>query len=307
MSQKLSAWIQAIRLRTLPLAASPIIVGGAMGFASGKGHIWILILALLTAWSFQILSNVANDYGDGLKGTDGEHRIGPKRTLQSGLLTKKELYNGMIILLILSLILASITLYLAFLPDEPRFFLMFMGLGMMSVVAATTYTVGRFSYGYYRLGDLFVFLFFGWLGVLGSKFLFTREIMAIDLLPASAIGCFSVAVLNLNNLRDMKGDKMAGKKTIANLLGWKWGKIYQMALMNLPFFLMLIYVLKTYPAAANQWEWQRFLFVLLMLVATPIRREILLAKEPRELDPYLKKVAILTLAFSIAVAYGLLI
>ncbi len=295
----MNPWIQAARLRTLPLSLSGIIMGGGLAYSKGFFDPFIFGLALLTTILFQVLSNFANDLGDAQKGTDIE-REGEARMVQSGQISEKQMKNGIIFTAILSFISAISLLSYAFLPNHKNSFFIFLGLTVLSVLAALLYTLGKKPYGYFALGDLFVFLFFGLLGVLGTEFLFTKAFDTWSLLPASAIGCFSVAVLNLNNMRDRENDKANGKRTMAVILGPKKAKIYELVLLNLPFFLCLIYVLKLFP---NQYA--PLLFLILLFPATHIRRNIIFTTFDKDYDPFLKQVAILCLVFSIVFSLGI--
>jgi len=178
---KVRAWISAARLRTLPLSISGILVAGGAAAKAGAFSVPILVLALLTTLGFQVLSNFANDYGDGVKGTDNADRVGPARAMQSGLLTAKELKYGMIVTTILTLFLASLLIFIAFGNKNFILSVIFFNLGIAAVVAAVTYTVGKKAYGYRAMGDVFVFLFFGLVGVMGCYFLFTQQLSELQI------------------------------------------------------------------------------------------------------------------------------
>ncbi len=289
----------AARLRTLPLSLSGIIVGSSIAYTEEAFDGVIFGLALLTTILFQIVSNFANDLGDAQKGTDKE-RIGEARMVQSGKITEKEMQIGILIVGVLSLISSSVLLTYAFLPDFKTEFFIFIGLALASIAAALLYTLGSKPYGYYAFGDLFVFVFFGLLGVLGSEFLYTKTFDAMSLLPASAIGFFSVAVLNLNNMRDFDNDLKNGKKTVAVLLGKKKAKYYELVLLTLPFLLTLIYVLLKFPN-----RYAPMLFMILMIPATQIRRKIIYTTEDAAYDAYLKPVALLCFSFACFFALGI--
>ena len=216
-------WLEAARLRTLPLSVSGIIMGNGLAYVEGSFSWLIFILCLLTTIAFQVLSNFANDYGDGVKGTDNDQRVGPQRVFQQGLLSRAELKRGIRITVVVSLLFALVLVALAFDFTQWLNAILFVLLGIASVVAAIKYTVGKNAYGYFALGDLFVFLFFGGLSVLGSHYLQTKIVDFSLFLPAAAIGCFSVAVLNLNNLRDMENDFSSNKITVPILLGFNGG------------------------------------------------------------------------------------
>ncbi len=295
----MNPWIQAARLRTLPLSISGIIMGSGLAFSKSFFDLSLFLGAILTTILFQVVSNFANDLGDAQKGTDAE-RQGEARMVESGKISKRAMQLGIIIMSLLSFLSAIGLLVLAFLPDYPQYFWLFIALAILSILAALLYTLGKKPYGYYALGDLFVFLFFGLLAVLGTEFLFTKNFDVWSLLPASAMGCFSVAVLNLNNMRDRENDKKNGKRTLAVILGRKKAKIYELVLLNLPFLLCLIYVLKKFP---NQWE--PLLFLILMFPAIGIRRNIIFTTFDKDYDPFLKQVALLCLVFSFVFSLGI--
>lgn len=300
MNSKLGAWLLAARLRTLPLSLSGILMGTFLALHQGKFDWKIFLLSCLTTILYQVLSNFANDYGDGIKGTD-DNRIGPKRALQAGLLTSYQLKNSLIITGILSFLTTILLLYVSFIPQFINYFLIFIGLGIASILAALFYTIGKNSYGYSGFGDVFVFVFFGIVGVFGSYFLYTKTIDWFIFLPATSVGFFSVAVLNLNNMRDIENDKASNKNTLVVKMGLKFAKIYQVILLNLPFFLCLIYVMtKCKPNTFYQ-----LFFLLLILIFAPIRRKILYITNPKDFDPFLKQVSLLTLLFVLLFGIGI--
>ncbi|WP_291107504.1 1,4-dihydroxy-2-naphthoate octaprenyltransferase [Flavobacterium sp. UBA6195] len=219
-------WIQAARLRTLPLSVSGIIVGSAYAYYQGYSDWRIVVLALLTTLGLQVLSNYANDYGDGVKGTDA-NRIGEKRLVAAGVITAEQMKKAVIITAILTFIIALLLIYIAFGKENFALSLIFILLGIGSIGAAIKYTVGKSAYGYSGFGDVFVFIFFGLVSVIGSNFLFTHFIDWKLFLPATAIGLLSVAVLNLNNMRDIENDKIAGKNTLVVKMGLENAKKYQ--------------------------------------------------------------------------------
>lgn len=298
-------WIKAARLRTLPLSLSGIILGSLLAKwqLEKEGEIWdksLFFLACLLTLLFQVLSNFANDYGDAVKGTDNDNRVGPMRAIQSGEISKYQMKVGIIITSFLSLIVTIVLLYVAFQGQFNQAFYSFLLLGVFCILAAIGYTMGKKPYGYMGLGDAFVFVFFGLVSVLGSNFLYTQTFNWQLILPASAIGLFSVAVLNLNNMRDIETDGATGKYTLALKMGFKNAIIYQMILMNLPFVLLLTFLL-----VQNIQDYKAFIFLVLYLPTTAVRRKILETKIPKELDPYLKQVALLCFALSILVGIGI--
>lgn len=287
------AWIQAARLRTLPLSLSGIIVGTAL--AAYKGHFdgTLFVLALLTTIGFQVISNFANDYGDGVKGTDNEDRIGPARALQSGTITRASLKNGIIISTILTLLIALALIYLAFGLENLPYIILFFVLGLLSIWAAINYTIGSKAYGYRGMGDLFVFLFFGLLGVLGSMFLFTKSLDAVAILPAIAIGLLCVAVLNLNNLRDMVSDKKHGKITLVVKMGFDRGKIYHCFLIITALICFSVFIW------LEGWSWKSSFFMLAFVPLLIHLRKVMQTQNPGHLDPELKKVALSTFLLAV--------
>ncbi|MEC3964732.1 1,4-dihydroxy-2-naphthoate octaprenyltransferase [Flagellimonas halotolerans] len=282
------AWVQAARLRTLPLSLSGIIVGTALAMLEGQFELPIFILALLTTVGFQVTSNFANDYGDGVKGTDNEDRIGPARAIQSGTITKRALKKGIVASIIISLLIALALIYLAFGLENVPYILLFLLLGLLSIWAAITYTVGANAYGYRGMGDLFVFLFFGLLGVLGSMFLYTKSLGWSSLLPAISIGLLCVAVLNLNNLRDIVSDKKHGKITMVVKMGFKNGKRYHFLLIFMALISFALYLWM------EDFDWKQSFFMVAFVPLLIHLRKVMMTKDPGELDIELKKVALST-------------
>lgn len=298
---RLKTWISAFRLRTLPLSISGAVVGSSYAYFSGFFDILIFIFIILTTLSFQILSNLANDYGDGIKGTDNNSRIGPERALQSGAISPKQMKNAIIINAILSAILALLLTYMAFGVSQLFNSLIFIVLGAISIYAAITYTVGKSAYGYRALGDLMVFLFFGWLSVMGTYFLFAKDLDSMLLIPANAIGCLSAAVLNLNNMRDLETDLKSNKITLAGYLGMKSSKIYHFALILSAIVLMLIFQFSISYSKIMYLSWIAFLPLLFHLKA------VFFIKNPKDFDPHLKRVALSTFVLALLFAVALII
>ena len=302
-------WIKAARLRTLPLSISGIIMGSFIArwklLQNGETWDWtIFALALLVTLLYQVLSNYANDYGDGVKGTD-KNRIGEaeQRAVASGKISASQMRNAVILFALLSLVTTFYLLYKAFFPNFINEFYTFIGLGVACILAAIGYTVGKKPYGYLGLGDIMVFIFFGLVSVCGSYFLFTKSFDWDILLPASAIGLLSAAVLNLNNMRDIENDEKSGKKTLALRLGFKNAMIYEMIILVLPPILVLMYMMINH--LQEQGKYYAFIFFVTVFPLMSLRRKIMAVKEPKELDPFLKQVAMITFVMSILVAIGL--
>lgn len=279
-------------MRTLPLSLSGIIFGTALANSLGYSNNLIFILALLTTVLFQITSNFANDYGDGVKGTD-EDRIGPKRMLQSGLLSKNSLKTGILVTAIIGFLVSFLLLFEAFGFENLNYLIVFLVLSAISIWAAIRYTVGKNPYGYSGLGDLFVFLFFGLLAVLGTEFLFTKKLVVLHILPAITIGLLSTAVLNLNNLRDHVQDKLHQKNTIVVKLGFERAKMYHYFLLVGSFLSLMLYYVLSKGTMAGSFFFLAFIPILLHL------RKIFLVKSPELIDPELKKIALSTFLLSI--------
>ena len=302
-------WIKAARLRTLPLSLSGIIMGAfiAKWRLYGEGGIWdwkILALALLVTLLYQILSNYANDYGDGIKGTDAKRiNEAEARAVASGKITAKQMKNAVILFAALSFIATIALLYVAFIPNYMNEFYIFIGLGVASILAAIGYTVGKKPYGYMGLGDIFVFIFFGLVSVCGSYFLFTKTFSWDMLLPGTAVGMMSMAVLNLNNMRDIESDKLSGKNSFALRIGFRNAMIYEMVLLQLPLLLILAFL--GINGFMQQQNYYVFIVMILLIPLSKLRRKILSVKEPKELDQYLKQVGIMTFVMAILTAAGL--
>ncbi|MBV4368728.1 1,4-dihydroxy-2-naphthoate polyprenyltransferase [Erwinia phyllosphaerae] len=225
----LRAWLESLRLRTLPLACASVITGSALAWWQGHFDLMIALLALLTTALLQILSNLANDYGDAVKGSDTPARIGPLRGMQKGLIDKGQMRFALGITVALTLV-AGVALVVRS-CDSVSDMLGFLALGALAIVAAIAYTVGRKPYGYLGLGDLSVLLFFGWLGVLGSCYLQTHSLHMLFFLPATGCGLLAVAVLNVNNMRDIDSDRQNGKFTVAVRLGAHNARYYHAMLL----------------------------------------------------------------------------
>ncbi|WP_066217903.1 1,4-dihydroxy-2-naphthoate octaprenyltransferase [Formosa haliotis] len=296
-----SKWISAMRLRTLPLSISGIIVGGCLAAYNGFFIPLIFSLAILTTLSLQILSNLANDYGDGVKGTDNEDRIGPMRALQSGAITAKQMLFAIKINVVITLILACALIYVSFGSENFLLSLLFFVLGIGCVVAAIKYTVGNSAYGYRGLGDIFVFVFFGLVSVIGSYVLFVKRIDGITILPAIAIGLLSTGVLNLNNMRDIASDAKSNKNTLVVKLGSKRAKNYHYFLVGGAMVLTALFGVLYYKSPWN--------FIFLVVFMPLIKHIITVYKNeiPKDLDPELKKLALSTFFLALLLGIGRLL
>lgn len=295
----MKAWLGAMRLRTLPLALSSIIVGCALSYRPTPRYWQITGLALLTATLLQILSNFANDYGDFVKGTDDDTRVGPTRALQSGAITPASMRIAMVLVALLCLCSGVALLYKAFPVFDQSAWIM-LAIGIASIGAAILYTVGKKAYGYHGFGDLFVFLFFGLVGVAGTYFVHRHSIESAVWLPACSLGLFSAAVLNLNNMRDMLKDQAKGKITLAVRMGTENAKTYHAFLIIAGWLLITLFFLYHYLHPV-----QLLMFLPSIIFARHLK--FIIGQEQLEaIDPELKKVALGTFAFSICFAISLI-
>ena len=289
---KTNAWIAAARLRTLPLSVSGIMLGSSLGSEKPLWNSSIFWLAILTTIGFQILSNFANDYGDGIKGTDKD-RAGEQRLVASGIITPKQMKYAMILTAISTILIAIILIFKAFGKDQFLLSLLFFVLGVVSIIAAIKYTVGETAYGYSGFGDVFVFLFFGLLSVLGSYFLFTKNLNWELLLPATTIGLLSVGVLNLNNMRDRQSDSKHHKKTIVVALGASKAKIYHYGLLVFAMISALIFAVLNYTSP------KQFIYFIAFIPLLLNIKTVYLNIESKHLDSELKKVALSTFMYAL--------
>lgn len=297
LSSKKEAWLHAIRLRTLPLALSSILAGTFLAAHNNAFRLDVFIFAALTTIFLQILSNLANDYGDSVYGADSSEREGPIRAVQSGILSLSDMKKAIFLFTAFSLISGLILLYIAL--QDWKLFLLFLGLGIAAIVAAITYTSGNKPYGYAGFGDISVFLFFGLLGVSGTYFLHSISFEPSILLPAFSLGLFSTAVLNINNIRDINSDTKAGKKSIPVRIGRERAVVYNWILIiggNL--FLLLF-------ALIDQ-SWGSLLALIVFPLMLNVGKAVSKKTKSTDLDPFLKKMAISTLLWVLAFGLGLI-
>jgi 1,4-dihydroxy-2-naphthoate octaprenyltransferase len=297
----IKVWIKAFRLRTLPLALSSAILGSFLALAHGSFRWNVFILASTTTLFLQILSNLANDYGDTINGVDNKNRIGPLRITQHGLVTRKQMRSMIVLFIILSFASGTSLILSNLKTIGLTNILIFFILGFSAIFAAIKYTVGKNPYGYVGLGDVFVFIYFGIVGVAGTYFLHTSHFDPWVLLPASAIGLLSSGVLNLNNLRDIENDAQSGKRTLVVRIGSKAAKIYHIALISLSFIFSIVYTLKYYGSL------YQFIFILTLPLFIMNIKVVLQNTNPVELNSELKKLAINTFIFTITFGIGLII
>lgn len=293
----LKSWLGAFRLRTLPLSFSSILVGSFIAIGSGEWNGMVLTLALVTTLLLQILSNLANDLGDSNKGTDNEHRLGPDRAVQSGEITPTAMKTAVWVFGILSFISGVSLLYFG-IPEMGKTAGIFLLLGILAIGAALFYTLGKKPYGYMGLGDVFVFLFFGLLGVIGTNYLHTNEFETTLLLPAAAIGMLCAGVLNMNNVRDHKNDAASGKRTLVVLIGTSAAKVYQSILVIGAFSLLVTFSL--HQELSNI----KFLYLIGTLPFIMHLIKVWTIKDYQQFDGQLKLIALSTFLTSILFCLG---
>ena len=279
------------------MALSSILAGSFLAAFNQVFRIEVFVLAALTTVFLQILSNLSNDYGDSVHGADSEDREGPIRAVQSGVISLEEMKRAMILLGSLSLVSGLLLLYVSL--EDWKLFFVFLGLGITSIFAAVSYTSGKNPYGYIGLGDISVFLFFGLLGVIGTYFLHSLSFDSSILLPAVSLGFFSTAVLNINNIRDITSDTKAGKKSIPVRIGRKNAVVYNWLLIIGGNVFLLVF-------AWSQQNWGSLLAILIFPLMIKVGIGVKKEKISKNLDPYLKKMAVSTLLWVLAFGAGIL-
>lgn len=293
-------WIEAARVRTLPLSVSGIILGCFYAMSQSYFNWRIVIFALSTTLGLQILSNFANDYGDGIKGTDNDDRVGPKRALQSGVISPAAMRYAIFITGFLTLVSAMLLIYFSFKGKYFLYSIIFFVLGILAIASAVRYTVGKNAYGYRGYGDIFVFIFFGLVSTFGIYFMFSKQIDLLLLLPATAIGFLSVGVLNLNNMRDQESDAKASKNTVVVKNGNVWARKYHFFLVISSMILVMIFAL------LNDFHFDQYMFLFAYIPLTFHLVTVYKNKDPKLLDPELKKLALSTFLLSILLSLGLI-
>lgn len=289
-------WIKAFRLRTLPLALSCIAMGGFLAASSGYFQWSIFLFCVITTIFLQVLSNLANDYGDSIHGADSTDRKGPTRAVQSGAISPAQMKAAIIIFVLLCLA-SGVSLLLISFGWNWNAILFFFGLGVLSILAAIAYTVGKKPYGYAGLGDFSVLIFFGLIGVMGSNYLFTKQLNWTQVLPAMSCGFFSMGVLNINNIRDIESDRKAGKFSIPVRIGRESAIKYHWFLLAGGMVSVIIFALLTYDSPLQLLFLLSFPFFLVNGISVQ-------HKSSDQLDPYLKQLALSTLLFVLLFGAG---
>ncbi|MDO5687320.1 MAG: 1,4-dihydroxy-2-naphthoate octaprenyltransferase [Neisseria sp.] len=248
---RLDAWLSALRLRTLPLSIAGVGLGNILAWQYGVFSATLAIWGVLTALLLQTLANLANDYGDAAHHADGAMRQGPLRMSANGIITPQQMRRAIALNIALCIISGLVLLFIA-LPSHAAApsWLAWLSMGALCIVAALAYTIGKKPYGYVGLGDLAVLIFFGVVAVGGMFLLQTGSLPLIIILPALSIGLWCAAVLNINNIRDVAGDALCGKITLAVRLGVYKARYYHLALLALALFCHVLFVWQRYTFAA---------------------------------------------------------
>ena len=301
MHDKVKIWLKAFRLRTLPLALSSTFLGSFMAFSHDNFKWSVFVFAVLTTLSLQILSNLANDYGDAKKGTDNVNRLGPQRVTQTGIVSYSAIKSMIGVFILLSLFSGTALIYFGLRQLPFYISVLFFIIGISAIYASIKYTVGRNPYGYVGLGDIFVYLYFGIVGVCGTFYLHAGYIDPWIIMPASTIGLFSSGVLNLNNLRDFVNDSNCGKRTLVVRIGVKAAKYYHLFLVIFAVLLSIIYTVIFFKSPV-----QLLFMITLPFLLKDIHR-VMRNTVPIELNSELKKLALTTFVFSVTFGLGLIL
>ncbi|MFU2082990.1 1,4-dihydroxy-2-naphthoate polyprenyltransferase [Gallibacterium anatis] len=296
-SNKCKMWFETARPKTLPLAIASIVTGSALAYYYHQFNGTIALLALITATLLQIVSNFANDYGDHIKGSDTAERIGPLRGIQQGAITFSQLRLGLILVTLASMISGAALIAVA--CQTWNDVLAFIVLGILAIIASITYTVGKKPYGYMGLGDVSVFIFFGLLGVCGTFYLQSHLLNWAMVLPAMMSGLLAVAVLNINNLRDIEQDKKSGKNTLIVRIGAVAGRYYHISLLILATLFALLFALYHFQ------HWYSFIFILVLPLLAKHAVFVMNYRDALQLRPMLAQMAKLALLFNIIFSLGL--
>lgn len=297
----MNPWIEAARPRTLPLALSCILMGCFLAYADGNFNGLVAVLSIVTTTLLQILSNFANDYGDAVSGKDSDLRQGPRRAVHSGQITRSAMGKAIVLFSVLSLASGIGLLYVALKNAPTQVFWIFLGMGLACIAAAITYTAGKRPYGYVGLGDISVLIFFGWVGVLGTYYLHTLVWNWNLLLPATSCGLFAVAVLNINNIRDIESDRATGKNSIPVRLGRERAVVYHWTILLTGMACVVLYT------SSHFTQYTQLLFLLSFPLFIRNGLAVARLRKAAELDPYLKQMALSTLLFVVLFGIGLVV
>lgn len=301
MKTNLKIWIQAFRLRTLPLALANAVTGSFIALADGGFRWSVFILTILTISFLQILSNLANDYGDAISGKDTKERVGPQRVTATGMVTQSQIRKMIFSFVVFSFCSGTALIFIGLNNVSWKLILLFFVLGIVAIWAALKYTLGRNPYGYKGLGDIFVFIFFGLVGVMGTYYLHTHWLEISLFYPAAAIGLLSTGVLNINNLRDIETDAKTGKNTLAVKNGPGFAKAYHLMLVSAAMLFAVAYTIIEY---YSPWQWL-FLITVPLFVRNVMR--VYNHQSADELNNELKNLALATFFFALCFGIGLVV
>lgn len=296
--KNISIWLSAIRLRTLPLSISGIIVAGCLAEYNGVFNWQVFLLAIAATISYQVLSNLANDYGDAEKGTDNEDRIGPERAIQSGRISPDEMLHAIRMNVLICIVLTVGLIYSAFGSKHLLLALLFFGIAAFAVRSAIKYTMGNTAFGYRGLGDVYVFLFFGIISVVGCYVLFAKQFNHVTVLPAIALGLLSAGVLNLNNMRDIETDLKSNKITTAVKLGKEKAKNYHNFLVVGAILTSFLFGILYYVSPFNLMFFLAYIPLILHL------KRVNAITNLKDFDPELKKLALSTVLLAVLLGVG---
>jgi 1,4-dihydroxy-2-naphthoate octaprenyltransferase len=294
-------WLQAFRLRTLPLALSNAVMGSFLALSIGAFRWSVFVFSILTITILQIISNLANDYGDAVSGADSYDRVGPQRVTQSGLVTQQAIKRMIAFFILLAVVFGSMLVYVGMRGMQNKQILLFLTLGLAAIVAALKYTIGKNPYGYRGLGDLFVFIFFGLVGVIGTFYLHTHVFHFIAIIPAIIIGLLSTGVLNINNIRDIDSDRESGKNTLVVKFGLRFARLYHITLVGSAMILSIVFTLHY---SFSPWQWI-FLITFPLFFRNCLR--VYQNKNAEEINGELKNLALTTFLFSLLMGLGLVL
>ncbi|CRK85699.1 1,4-dihydroxy-2-naphthoate octaprenyltransferase [Candidatus Providencia siddallii] len=293
------AWIESIRFETLQISIFSIITGSVLAAHDGKFKLNITILAIITAALLQILSNLANDYGDYINKCDTNERIGPLRGMQKGIITKSCMKKTLKIN-IFAICLSGLILIIVSLKKIEEITVFFI-LGVISIISAIKYTIGKKPYGYLGFGDIFVLIFFGWVSVIGTYYLQTNTFNIINILPATAFGLLSVTPLNINNMRDIENDAKVKKKTLAVRLGIKGAKIYHFIIIIISILCLICFNLLL------MHDYKSWLFLITIPMYIKHIYNIFKNSIPKLMHQFLSKIIKISLLTNILFLLGMLI
>ena len=300
-TDKLKIWSKAFRLRTLPLSLACAVMGSFLALFDGGFRWSVFILTICTITFLQILSNLANDYGDAVSGADRPDRDGPLRVTATGMVTQKEIKKMIAVFISLSVISGTMLIFIGLRHMAWSKILIYFGLGLASIIAAIKYTVGKNPYGYKGLGDVFVFIFFGLVGVIGTYYLHTNWFDEHVIVPAAVIGLMSTAVLNINNLRDITADTESGKKTLPVQYGFDFARKYHILLVGTALILTIAYSIIHYFT-----PWQ-FLYLITLPLFIQNARKVYNHKTSMELNKELGILSLTTFLFALTFGLGLIL